>query len=61
MIAIILLWSYLQVVSRILRDFANSTAETSSSLHQTKSYLTSHIGTLTEKSILVMHHLVRGF
>merc|ERR1719154_286884 len=46
-----------QVVNRILRDFVNSTPETGSALHQARSYLTSHIGRLSPKCNLVLHHL----
>jgi len=46
-----------QVVNRVHKDFISSTPETGSNLYQSKSYLSSHIGSLTQKSILVLHHL----
>ena len=36
----------------------NSTPESASNLHQSRAYLTTHIGRMTERCTLVLHHLV---
>jgi len=46
-----------QVVRRIHKDFAGNTPEVGSCLTQSKSYLATHIGSVSDRSMLLLHHL----
>lgn len=46
-----------QVVERIRRDITNSSPESGSNLHLTRSYLASHIGRLSDKCVNVIYQL----
>jgi len=46
-----------QVVRRIHKDFVGNTPEVGSSLTQAKSYLSTHIGNVSARSMLLLHHL----
>ena len=48
----------IQVVERIRRDITNSSPESGSNLHLTRSYLASHIGRLSDKCVNVIYQLV---